>query len=80
MEKPKTVKDMKRYCYHDQARKLKTGMRVKKLMSGNMIRVVDYNELKKEAIKAFLYGVKKRKNPFNMFLDFHDITEEDFKE
>ena len=36
--------------------------------------------LKQEAIKWFLYGVKKRKNPFNMFLDFHNITEEDLSQ
>ena len=36
-------------------------------------------ELKAEAIKWILVGVKKRKNPYKMFMDFFNITEEDLK-
>ena len=38
------------------------------------------DQVKIVAIKYFIYGVKKRKNPYKMFMDFFDITEEDMFE
>jgi len=33
--------------------------------------------LKKEAIEWLLYAIKKKKNPYKSFMDFHNITDED---
>lgn len=34
-------------------------------------------EIKAEAIRWLIYGLKKRKNMFKMFMDFHNIKDED---
>ncbi len=35
--------------------------------------------IKEKAIKFFKYGLKKRMNPYMIFLRFHNLTEEDLK-
>ncbi len=44
----------------------------------------DYNNIcekciKQEAIKQIIYGLKYRRNFFKVFMEFHNITEEDLK-
>ena len=38
-----------------------------------------YQKIKQKAIKWLINGAKKRKNMFKMFMEFHNITEEDLK-
>ncbi len=43
------------------------------------LKAVYYLKLKEAAKKYFIYGCKKRMNPYKMFLRFHNITEEELK-
>ena len=64
--KPITLKDMpKQYSMNHPINK-----------SGYSVFIAD---LKEEAIKFFKYGLKKRMNPYMIFLRFHNLTEEDLK-
>ena len=42
------------------------------------VKYFDERVLKAEAIKWFLYAVKKKKNMYNMFMEFFNITQEDY--
>ena len=37
------------------------------------------DNIKDEAIKFFLHRLKYKGNPYKIFLDFHNITEDDLK-
>ena len=76
----KTLKDLKRYCHRNTARKTITS-------SQNQIRVVDYNELKAEAVKWIKEDMKDfwpgkpgwERNLILKWMKRLDITEEDLK-
>jgi len=40
---------------------------------------ISEKELKEAAVKFFLHGLKKRKNPYKMFMEFHSLKEGDFE-
>lgn len=61
MKKLKTVRDLERYCHRYTARR----------NSGDMIKVLDYNELRTEAIEGVKAGMS--------LWEFANITEEDLK-
>ena len=46
---------------------------------GGAIKFVFIGELKQKAIKWLLHSLKKKKNPYKSFMDFHNITHEDLK-
>ncbi len=37
------------------------------------------SQIKEKAIKFFLHRLKYRGNPYKIFMDFHNLTEEDLK-
>ena len=65
--------------------KLKTLKDLPSLAMGNPLSEVkeeifiDIKDIKKGAIKQIIDGLKKKKNFFKVFLEFHNITEEDLK-
>ena len=71
----KTLKDLKRYCHRNTARKTITS-------SQNQIRVVDYNELKAEAVKwvkAMPCNTPALEVTPYWIKHFFNLTEEDLK-
>ena len=63
----KTVKDIEKWYIPHHQKKLKRTYQV------------SVKQLKEEAIKFFIYAVKKGMNPYRIFLRFHNIREEDIK-
>ena len=67
--KLKTLKDLKRYAYHDQIRRVPRNK--------NMVLALDYNEVKREAIKWYH---RSDDNKHKFIRKFFNITEDELQD